>query len=71
MNTEEKFTVTQAAAYLGVSCQRLYALRCENSGPVSWVEGGRLVYPKVELDRYRQRQRRRSLRGEGLSERSG
>jgi predicted DNA-binding transcriptional regulator AlpA len=64
--TDDLLTVEQAAAYLGVSTSWLYALRGQGRGPVSWREGHRLVYPRVELDAYRARRRQSTLRGEGV-----
>lgn len=63
---EENLTVEGASAYLGVSPSWLYALRHQGRGPTSWRDGHRLVYPRSGLDLYRDRRRRRTLRGENV-----
>jgi hypothetical protein len=64
---DENFTVEEAASYLGVTPNWLYKLRGRGAGPVSWRAGNKLVFPKVELDLYRARQRQRTMRGEGVT----
>ncbi len=65
-NTDEFLTTEEAASYLDLTVRSLHQMRCENRGPVSWREGRRLVYPRSGLDLYRENQRRKSLRGEGV-----
>jgi hypothetical protein len=65
---DEFLTTEEAASYLGIGISRLYQLRQAGGGPVSWRgKSGRLVYPRVELDLYLARIRRRTMRGETVS----
>jgi hypothetical protein len=64
--TDEHFTIEEAADYLGKSVVWLYRLRQEGRGPVCWRDGRRLTYPRVELDLYRARERQRTMRGDGV-----
>lgn len=66
-HTDQLLTVEEAADYLGVSTKCMYQLRWKNGGPMSWRQGGRLVYPRSQLDLYRARERERTLRGEGAA----
>jgi hypothetical protein len=64
--TDELLFVEDAAAYLNLSVNRMHQLRIANEGPVSWLQGRRLVYPRSGLDAYRADQRQRTMRGRGV-----
>ena len=50
---EERMTITQAAAYLGLSRRTLYGWREANTGPRSFRVGERkVVYLRSDLDAY-------------------
>jgi excisionase family DNA binding protein len=61
--TDDLLTVEQAAAYLGVTVGTMHNLRSRGVGPLSWLEGRRLRYPRSGLDAHRARQREASTRG--------
>lgn len=48
----DALTVTEAAAYLGISRQTLYNLRSAGAGPASYLIGNRLRYDRRDLDLY-------------------
>ncbi|MFE0749469.1 helix-turn-helix transcriptional regulator [Gordonia sp. NPDC058843] len=50
--TNDALTVTEAAAYLGISRQTLYNLRSAGVGPASYLIGNRLRYDRRNLDLY-------------------
>jgi len=66
-NEDEQLTIEQAAAYLKVTVSTMRRWRQDGTGPVSWLEGPRLVYPRSELDLHRARQRQRTIRGDGVN----
>lgn len=61
--TDELFTVEQAADYLGVTIGWLHQLRGAGRGPLSTRRGRRLQYRRVDLDAYLVREREASMRG--------
>jgi predicted site-specific integrase-resolvase len=63
MVTDDLLTVDEAAEILGVQKQRLYVLRCDGKGPLSFRRGNRLVYPKSGLDQYLAEERKSTTRG--------
>lgn len=63
MVADDLLTVDEAAEILGVRKQRLYVLRWEGKGPLSFRRGNRLVYPRSGIDQYLADERRSTTRG--------
>lgn len=64
--TDELITARQYAEEMGVTLRHVYQMRYLGFGPVSFKRGGRIVFRRSDIDAYLERQRVRTLRGEGV-----
>ncbi len=60
IHSERRFTVSEAARYLGVSESFLNKARLTGSGPVFLKLGSKVAYERADLDRYLASRRRSS-----------
>ncbi|BCO71437.1 helix-turn-helix domain-containing protein [Mycobacterium intracellulare] len=63
---DELLSIREAADVIGVKPGTLHAWRGFGRGPTSWVQAGRLVYPRSGIEDFLARERQRTLRGEGV-----
>lgn len=66
MAQPDELYVREAAEACGVSKVTMHAWRRRNRGPASYLRAGRLVYTRSGIEDYLARERRRTLRGEGV-----
>jgi plasmid stabilization system protein ParE len=64
--TDELITAQQYADEMGVTLRNVYQMRYLGTGPVSHIRSGRIVFRRSDIDAYLERQRVRTLRGEGV-----
>jgi predicted site-specific integrase-resolvase len=64
--TEELITAQQYADEMGVTLRHVYQMRYHGTGPVSHIRNGRIVFRRSDINAYLERQRVRTLRGEGV-----
>jgi excisionase family DNA binding protein len=64
--TDELLTAQEAADYMGVTLRHIYQSRWLSTGPVSSKRAGRIVFRRNDIDAYLERERARTLRGEGV-----
>jgi hypothetical protein len=62
----EELTSQEAADYQGLSIKAVYRQRFLGIGPVSHRRNGRIVFLRSDIDAYHERERARTLRGEGV-----
>jgi len=65
-DTDELLTAREAAEVLGVTLKSIYQMRYLGIGPVSSRRGNRVVFRRSDIDAYFERERARTLRGEGV-----
>lgn len=65
-HADELLTAQEAADYQGPSIRAVYQQRYFSVGPVSSKKNGRIVFRRADIDAYLERQRARTLRGEGV-----
>lgn len=65
--TDEYLTAQEAADYQGLTIKAVYQQRWLGTGPVSYRRNGRIVFRRSDIDAYHERQRLRTLRGEGVA----
>lgn len=59
----ERFTLREASAHLRVPEKTLRWWRCQGTGPASYTLGSRVMYDRVELDRWVDEQKAATGRG--------
>jgi hypothetical protein len=63
---DELLTAQEAADYQGLTIKAVYQQRWLGIGPLSSKRNGRIVFRRNDIDAYHERQRARTLRGEGM-----
>ena len=66
MSADELLTAQEAADYQGLTIKAVYQRRWLGTGPVSHRRNGRIVFRRSDIDAYLERERARTLRGEGV-----
>lgn len=51
---------------MGVTLRHVYQMRYHGTGPASYIRSGRIVFRRSDIEAYLERQRVRTLRGEGV-----
>lgn len=62
----DELSAQEAADYQGMTVKAVYRQRSLGVGPVSHRRNGRIVFLRSDIDAYRERERSRTLRGEGV-----
>jgi hypothetical protein len=65
-DTDELLTAQEAADYQGLTIKAIYQQRWLGIGPLSSKRNGRIVFRRIDIDAYHERERARTLRGEGV-----
>jgi predicted site-specific integrase-resolvase len=65
-DTDELIYATEAAEILGVTLKHIYQSRWLGIGPLSSKRNGRIVFRRSDIEAYGERERARTLRGEGV-----
>lgn len=66
MAQADELSVAEVAELMGVKLGTAYSMRSEGRGPVSYRRGKRLVYRRSDVEEFLARERRETLRGEGV-----
>jgi predicted DNA-binding transcriptional regulator AlpA len=66
MSADELITAKEYADEFGVNVKHVYDQRSRGTGPLSFKRNGRIVFRRSDIDAYLERQRVRTLRGEGV-----
>ena len=66
MSADELLTAQEAADYQGLTIKAVYQQRWLGVGPVSYRRNGRIIFRRSDIDAYLDRERVRTLRGEGV-----
>jgi hypothetical protein len=66
MSADELLTAQEAADYQGLTIKAVYQQRWLGVGPVSYRRNGRIIFRRSDIDAYLERERVRTLRGEGV-----
>jgi hypothetical protein len=66
MTKTDELTAQEAAYYQGLTLKAVYQQRWLGVGPVSSRRNGRIIFRRSDIDAYVERQRLRTLRGEGV-----
>ncbi len=64
--THDEITAQQYADEFGVSIASVYQNRWLGVGPLSYKRNGRITFRRSDIESYLERQRARTLRGEGV-----
>ena len=65
-HADELLTAQEAADYQGLTIRAVYQQRYFGVGPVSSKRNGRIVFRRSDIDAYRESERVRTLRGDGV-----
>ncbi|WP_099023574.1 helix-turn-helix domain-containing protein [Mycolicibacterium palauense] len=68
MAHDEMMNVQQVAEALGVRVETIHKMRVAGKGPLGHRRGARLVFRAADVEAFLERERGRTLRGEGLPE---
>jgi hypothetical protein len=64
-DTDEWLTAKEAAKIRGVTLKHIYQERWLGIGPLSSKKNGRIVFRRSDIEAHYERERARTLRGEG------